>query len=52
MLHEAYTGAEVDYRVISPRSINQERIGHFGFFKPHQEKALWPLVGEWLDRHS
>ena len=51
MLHDAYTGAQVDYRVLNPRSFNQERIGHFGFFKPHQEKVLWPLVGEWLDRH-
>lgn len=52
MLHDAYTGAQVDYRVLSPHSFNQERIGHFGFFKSHQEKVLWPLVGEWLNQHS
>jgi len=51
MLHEAYTSAKVDYRVLSPGAFNQERIGHFGFFRPHQEKVLWPLVGEWLNQH-
>jgi predicted alpha/beta hydrolase len=51
MLHDAYTGAQVDYRVLSPQSFNQDRIGHFGFFKSHQEKVLWPLVGDWLDQH-
>lgn len=51
MLHEAYTGAQVDYRVLDPGSFNQQRIGHFGFFRAHQEKVLWPLVGDWLDRH-
>ncbi|WP_035375073.1 alpha/beta hydrolase family protein [Pseudoduganella violaceinigra] len=51
LLHDAYTGAKVDYRVLSPQAFNQERIGHFGFFKSHQEKILWPLVGQWLDQH-
>jgi hypothetical protein len=27
-----------------------QRIGHFGFFKPQSETALWPLVADWLDR--
>jgi predicted alpha/beta hydrolase len=50
MLHDAYTDAEVDYRVISPQQYQLRRIGHFGFFKPNQETVLWPLVSEWLNR--
>jgi predicted alpha/beta hydrolase len=48
MLHDACTGADVDYRVLSPRQFNLPRIGHFGFFKPKHEKTLWPLVSDWL----
>lgn len=48
MLHDAYTSANVDYRVLGPQQFNLPRIGHFGFFKPNQEKILWPLVSDWL----
>jgi len=24
------------------------RISHFGFFKSTSEKALWPIVTDWL----
>ncbi len=50
MLHDAYTGTEVDYRVLSPAQFDLPRIGHFGFFKPEHEKILWPLVADWLAR--
>lgn len=50
MMHDAYTGADVDYRVLSPGQFNLGRIGHFGFFKSSQEKTLWPLVGDWLNQ--
>jgi predicted alpha/beta hydrolase len=48
MLHEAYTGTDVDYRVLSPAQFDLPRIGHFGFFKSHHEQTLWPLVSQWL----
>lgn len=47
-LHDAYTGAEVDYRAINASEINSPRIGHFGFFKSRQEEILWPMVSHWL----
>jgi predicted alpha/beta hydrolase len=52
MLHDAYRTAPVDYRLITPQHFGQRRIGHFGFFKPHQETALWPLVSEWLAQRA
>ena len=52
MLHDAYTGTEVDYRVLSPKQLGLTRIGHFGFFKSSQETSLWPLVTEWLQQRS
>lgn len=48
MLHDAYSGAQVDYRVLEPRQYNVARIGHFGFFKAQHEATLWPLVRDWL----
>jgi predicted alpha/beta hydrolase len=47
MLHTAYC-RPVDYRVVGPESVGLARIGHFGFFRPQAEAALWPMVAEWL----
>jgi predicted alpha/beta hydrolase len=52
LLHDAYTGTEVDYRVLSPQQFGLNRVGHFGFFKASQEKVLWPVVIEWLQGQS
>lgn len=49
LLHGAYRQGRVDYRLLDPVVLGLQRIGHFGFFKPQGEAALWPLVGEWLD---
>jgi len=40
----------VDYRVLEAAQHGLPRIGHFGFFKPQGETALWPLAADWLDR--
>jgi predicted alpha/beta hydrolase len=47
-LHDAYSGAHVDYRVLSPQQFDLPRIGHFGFFKRTHEDTLWPVVSAWL----
>lgn len=52
LLHDAYTGAPVDYRELSPRQFGLDRIGHFGFFRRSQETVLWPLVSAWLHDNS
>jgi predicted alpha/beta hydrolase len=51
LLHGAYRRRAVDFRLVEPAQHGLARIGHFGFFKPPSEAALWPLVAEWLD-HS
>ena len=48
MLHSAYC-RPVDYRVLAPQDHGLARIGHFGFFRPASEAALWPLVTGWLE---
>jgi predicted alpha/beta hydrolase len=47
-LHALYASAPIEYRRIGPRDIGVERIGHFGFFRQHFEKILWPVVLEWF----
>jgi len=47
MLHAAYC-RPVDYRVVAPSSVGLAKIGHFGFFRPAAEAALWPMVAHWL----
>ena len=49
MLHDAYKKQPADYRFISPAEVGLKRVGHFGFFKPQSETALWPVVTTWLD---
>ena len=49
MLHSAYKKQPADYRFISPAEVGLKRVGHFGFFKPQSETALWPVVTTWLD---
>ena len=51
MLHSAYC-RPVDYRLVQPSDVGLQRIGHFGFFRPASEGALWPLVAEWLEARS
>lgn len=50
LLHGAYRRRAVDFRLVDPAQHGLQRIGHFGFFKPQSETALWPLVADWLDR--
>jgi predicted alpha/beta hydrolase len=52
LLHDAYRKRAVDYRVLEAAHYGLPRIGHFGFFKPQGEAALWPLVSDWLDRQA
>ena len=50
LLHGAYRRRPVDYRLVDPAALGLARIGHFGFFKPQGEPALWPLVADWMER--
>ncbi|HUW36944.1 MAG TPA: alpha/beta fold hydrolase [Rhodocyclaceae bacterium] len=49
LLHDAYRRRPVDYRLLEPAQFGLPRIGHFGFFKPQSEAALWPVVADWLE---
>ena len=49
LLHGAYKARPPDYRLIVPTQLGLKRIGHFGFFKPQREAALWPMVTNWID---
>ncbi len=49
MMHAAYTKRAPDYRLLDPAQFGLKRIGHFGFFKPQSEAALWPLVTKWIE---
>ena len=52
MLHAAYSKRPADYRLIVPAEFGLKRIGHFGFFKPQSEAALWPMVTKWIEDRS
>lgn len=42
------THAELEDRVIEPASIDEEEIGHFGFFTRVIGERLWPDVARWF----
>ena len=52
MLHDAYLKRPADYRVLSPGDFGLKRVGHFGFFKPQSEAALWPVVTRWMEERN
>lgn len=52
MLHAAYRKRPPDYRLIAPAQFGLKRIGHFGFFKPQSEAALWPIVTAWIEEKT
>jgi predicted alpha/beta hydrolase len=41
-------GISAEHRVIAPRDAGMKKIGHFGFFRPSAEQALWKPAGDWL----
>jgi predicted alpha/beta hydrolase len=43
-IHGFYSGAPRKMRRIAPQEIGVPRIGHFGFFRPRFEAALWRPV--------
>jgi predicted alpha/beta hydrolase len=50
-LFSLYRGAQVELKRVKPSEHGVEAIGHFGFFRPKMEGALWPLVPEWMQRN-
>jgi predicted alpha/beta hydrolase len=46
-LLQRFGGARIEHREIAATEGAQGRIGHFGFFKPHNS-ALWSYVTQWL----
>lgn len=49
-LFRLYSGADVEIRRLRPAEVGVPAIGHFGFFRPNMERALWPLVTEVVER--
>jgi predicted alpha/beta hydrolase len=43
-----YARARTEVRVVSPRDLGAERIGHFGVFKPQFRDTLWSEVRDTL----
>lgn len=54
-LLEEFTAAQnlglIDKRIIDPKSLGIESIGHFGFFKPNA-KALWQDTVAWIKQQN
>jgi predicted alpha/beta hydrolase len=49
LLHRFFPLARAELRVIAPRDVGADEIGHFGFFRRKLGALLWPLAGDWLD---
>lgn len=43
-----YTGTEPEHITVTPESIGQKKIGHFGFFRESSREPLWREAAEWL----
>ena len=49
-LYSLYEHAPLEIRRVKPADHGLRAIGHFGFFRPKMQAALWPLVSAWVER--
>jgi predicted alpha/beta hydrolase len=49
-LHGFYSNAPKAMKHIAPAERGLRRIGHFGFFRPQHQPALWTEIDHWLAR--
>lgn len=43
-----YTGTTPEHITITPESVGQNKIGHFGYFREPSREPLWREAAEWL----
>ncbi len=48
-LHDFYVGATRSIVQFTPQHFGQKSIGHFGFFKKHNEQGLWQHALRWIE---
>ncbi len=48
-LHSFYDKADKSIVKISPEHFGQKNIGHFGYFKKHNEQGLWQHALRWIE---
>jgi predicted alpha/beta hydrolase len=48
-MHDEFANAPQERRILTPREVGLERVGHFGFFK---NETMWPSVEEWMMRQN
>ena len=48
-LANLFVNTQLDHRRLEPRDVGVHEVGHFGFFRPRLERALWPEALEFLD---
>jgi predicted alpha/beta hydrolase len=51
-LLDAYSGADITHRHLSPADIGAGEIGHFGFFRERFRDSLWRESTAWLHRQE
>lgn len=49
-LLKKFPNASISSKTIDPKAINEEEIGHSGFFKKKFKSNLWQSTLEWLDQ--
>lgn len=45
-----YTGTAPEHITVTPESVGQKKIGHFGYFREPSREPLWREAAEWLGR--
>jgi predicted alpha/beta hydrolase len=48
-LHRLLSSARLEHRRLSPRRVGRRHVGHFGFFRPGGEEALWQPAAAFLE---
>ena len=51
-LLDAYSGADITHRHLTPADLGVSEIGHFGFFRERFRDTLWQESAAWLRRQE
>jgi len=43
-----YTGTRPEHITVAPADVGENKIGHFGYFRPQAGEKLWPAAADWL----
>ena len=46
-----YSSTTATHRLLTPADFSMQSIGHFNYFRPHQDEVLWQVPLQWINQY-